>query len=56
MNLCMTMAVNLCIYFLEHALFLKRSGESEILSWFITFKLFFPTNGPKIRVFYDKFA
>ena len=48
--------MNLCIYLLEHALFLKQSGEFEILSWFISFKLFFPASGPKMRIFYHKFA
>ena len=32
-----TIAVNLYIYFQEHAFFLKQSGEFEILSWFIGF-------------------
>ena len=30
-----TIAMNLCINFLEHALFLKQSQEFDILSWFI---------------------
>ena len=43
------MAVNLCIYFLEHALFPKQSGEFEILSWFISYELFLSyMNGLKI--------
>ena len=31
--------MNLCIYFQEHALFLKQSGEFESLSWFIRYNL-----------------
>ena len=51
-----TIAVNLCMYFLEHVLFLKQSGEFEILSWFISYKLFLSCQWPKIRIFYHKFA
>ena len=39
-----TIAVNLCIYFQEHAFFQKQSGEFEILSWFISHKLFCPAS------------
>ena len=39
--------MNLCIYFLEHALFLKQSGEFEIFSWFISYKLFLFCQLPK---------
>ena len=42
-----TITVNLCIYFLEHALFRKESGEFEILSWFISYKLFLSCQWPK---------
>ena len=42
-----TIAGNLCKYFLEHALFLKQSGEFEILSWFISYKLFLSYQWPK---------
>ena len=48
--------MNLCIYFQEHALFLKQSGEFEILSWFISYKLLLSCKGPKMRIFYHKFA
>ena len=47
--------MNLCIYFLEHALFLKQSGEFEVLSWFISYKLS-PASDPEMRIFYHKFA
>ena len=51
-----TIAVNLCIYSLEHALFLKQSGESEILSWFISYKLLLFCKRPKNAYIYHKFA
>ena len=45
--------MNLCIYFLEHALFLKQSGEFEILSWLISYKLFLSCQWPKnARVYF----
>ena len=43
--------MNLCIYFLENALFLKQSGEFEILSWLISYELFCPASGPKCVYF-----
>ena len=48
--------MNLCIYVLEHALFLKQSREFEILCWFISYKLFCPVSGPEMGIFYHKFA
>ena len=42
-----TIAAVLCIYFLEHALFLKQSVEFEILSWFISYKLYLSCEWPK---------
>ena len=42
-----TVAVNLSIYFLEHALFLKQSWEFEILSWVISYTLFLSYQCPK---------
>ena len=49
-------AVNLCIYFPEHALFLKQSGEFEILYWFVSYELFLSCKWPKKDIFYHKFS
>ena len=40
-------AVNLSMYFLEHALLLKQSEEFEIFSWFTSYKLFLSCQWPK---------
>ena len=48
--------MNLCIYFPEHALFQKQSGEFEISSWFISYELFCPASGPKMCIFCHKFT
>ena len=43
--------MNLCIWFLEHGFFQKQSGEFEIASWFISYKLFCPASVPKYAYF-----
>ena len=51
-----TIAVNLCIYFLEHALFLKQSGSLKFCLGSLVISYFSPASGPKMRIFYHTFA
>ena len=44
---CGTIAMNLCIYFLEHALFLKQSGSLKFCLGFFSYKLYLSCQWPK---------
>ena len=51
--------MNFCIYSLEHALLLKQSGGGGGLKFCLgslVISYFCPASGPKMRIFYHKFA